>query len=390
MHLMRKIIFPWLFLCFFLKGFVANAQPAQTVDYTDKNDKSVPLAYEYYIEKLNQETPLTLTYNSVVQEKIDDYLNNRRKDLEDILSRADYYFPVIESYLDKYNLPLELKYIAVIESGLHPSARSRSGAVGLWQFLYSTCSLFDLQVNSYIDERRDIYKSTDAACRYLIYLHNTFNDWNLVIASYNGGPGEVRKAIERSGGKTDYWQLRPYLSDQAANYVPSFIAMNYLMNYYPRHGIRKVQNNLLFSETDTLHIHYAVSFEQISAVLHIPVDILALLNPVYTKRYIPQLSVPCVLILPSDKIKEYLEKEDQILGYSVVRKDYNTLLAHAGDTDNMVPIVHIVQKGEYFHKIAVNYNCTVENIKAWNNLNSMELHPGQELIIWVKEDKHFK
>lgn len=375
-----------------------QAQPAQEAKINgvnqnykvsgDQAGRFTPLAYEYFIEKLDQETPLELTYNSFVQEKIDDYLHNRRKDLEDILARTDYYFPIIESYLDKYNLPLELKYIAVIESGLNPFARSRSGAVGIWQFLYSTCSLFDLKVNSYIDERRDIYKSTDAACRYLIYLHNTFNDWNLVIASYNGGPGEVRKAIERSGGKTDYWQLRPYLSDQAANYVPSFIAMNYLMNFYRQHGIEKAVNILPYSNTDTLHIHYAVSFEQISAVIHIPVNILSQLNPVYTKKYIPQLSSPCILILPKGKVKDYLENENNIIAYKGVHKDYNTLLEHAGDTVNRVPVIHIVEKGEYFHKIAITYNCTVENIKAWNNLHNMNLHPGQELIIWIPEDKH--
>ena len=147
------------------------------------------------------------------------------------------YFPIFDEALDRYSLPQELKYLTIVESGLNPLAVSKSGAVGLWQFLLNTSRLFDLEVTSYIDERRDPYKSTEAACRYLNYLNNTFHDWHLVLSSYNGGPGEVRKAIERSKGETDYWKLRPYLSEQAKNYVPAFIAAVYLMNFYKEHGI---------------------------------------------------------------------------------------------------------------------------------------------------------
>jgi membrane-bound lytic murein transglycosylase D len=261
------------------------------------------LSNEYCLEALNEKTPLELEYNTAVKKSIDYFLKVRKKDIEVYLGRSKYYFPIIEQALDKYNLPLELKYIAVLESGLNPFAKSPSGAVGLWQFLYNTCSLFDIQVDSYIDERRDPYKSTEAACRYLQYLYNTFNDWNLVLASYNGGPGEVRKAIERSGGKTGYWDLRPYLSKQASDYVPNLIAIIYLMNYYQQLGIVPFNDTKSVVETDSLHINYGLSFVQISEVLGIPMSMLEKLNPEYRKGYIPKLDLPCTLVLPKSLLQ---------------------------------------------------------------------------------------
>lgn len=342
------------------------------------------LAYEVGIAKLNRETPIDLEYNKEVKAYIDLFLGKRRGDLELYLSRSAYFFPILEEALDRYNLPLELKYVAVIESGLNPLACSKSGAVGLWQFLYHTCSLFDLKVDSYIDERRDAYKSTDAACRYLQYLYLTFHDWNLVLAGYVGGPGEVRKAIQRSGGKTNYWELRPYLSDQAKKYVPAFIAVDYLMSNFAMYDLNSNPKKYILN-TDTLHISYAVSFDQISAVLDISVKELEKLNPIYRRNYIPQLTDPCLLVLPKDRVLEYLKAEKDILSYKFPAKSYTTMLANAGDVSNRTRIYHTVQPGEYFHKIAIQYNCTIENIKAWNGLSSMVLHPDQVLEIWIGE-----
>jgi membrane-bound lytic murein transglycosylase D len=336
------------------------------------------------IESLNQKTPLELEYNPVVKKSIDHFLKDRKKDIEIYLGRSNYYFPIIEQALDRYNLPLELKYIAIIESGLNPFAKSPSGAVGLWQFLFNTCSLFDLHVDSYIDERRDPYKSTDAACKYLEYLYTTFHDWNLVLASYNGGPGEVRKAIERSGGKTGYWDLRPYLSKQAADYVPDFIAIIYLMNYYEQFALVPISNTKITMETDTISINYGLSFIQISEVIGIPVSLIGQLNPEYTREYIPKLETLCTLVLPKSSISDFLCFEKQIVEFKVPdQPDYNALVQNAGSTLNRIKIVHVVEKGEYFHKIAIKYNCTIENIKAWNNLNTLSLFPGQVLDIWI-------
>ena len=342
------------------------------------------LAFETGIAKLNRETPIDLQYNSEVRTYIELFLGKRRSDMELSLTRAQYYFPIFEEVLDRYNLPLELKYIAVIESGLNPFACSKSGAVGLWQFLYNTCSLFDLKVDSYIDERRDVYKSTEAACRYLQYLYLTFRDWNLVLAGYVGGPGEVRKAIERSGGKTDYWEIRPYLAPQVKNYIPAFIAVDYLMNNYAMHGINLKPGEYPV-KTDTLHITYAVYFEQITKVLDISIGELVKLNPVYRRHYIPQLQEPSVLVLPEPLITKYLREEKFIREVKIPEDNYSSLLARAGDVSDKIKIFHTVQPGEYFHKIALRYNCTIENIKAWNGLSSMVIHPGQVLEIWVDE-----
>ncbi|MBA7617278.1 hypothetical protein ES703_24592 [subsurface metagenome] len=389
---MRKKKFPYLILLFLF--YVCNLAGQPTNSFSEGNNHtervespSSDLAYEFYIEKLNQQTPLDLIYNKEVKFYIDQFLGGRRNELVQSLSRSGKYFPVIEEILDRYDLPLELKYMAVIESGLNPLAKSKSGAIGLWQFLYNTCSLVDLEVNSYIDERRDPYKSTEAACRYLEYLYDTFHDWNLVLAGYNGGPGEVRKAIERSGGKTDFWEIRPYLSVQTRNYVPAFIAMNYLMNNYEDHGIyfdKSVYNN---RNIDTLHIDYAISFNQISLVLDISESTLIELNPIYKRKYIPDLDQPCILILPKETIADYLRYENMIIGFILPKSNYNTLLANAGNTCNREKILHVVSHGEFFHKIAINYHCTFENIKAWNKLDNLTLIPGQILEIWIENNK---
>ena len=361
-------------------GFTANTgNPVSAGSNSSGNSPDI----RYSIELLNKRTPLDLKYNIEVEAEINYFLTKRRNDLELYIQRSAYYFPLIEQILDKYDLPLELKYIAVIESGLNPLARSSSGATGLWQFLYTTCSLFDLEVNSYIDERQDIFKSTEAACRYLQYLYRTYNDWNLVLTSYNSGPGEVRKAIERSGGKTDYWDLRPLFSEQARDYIPVFIAFNYLMNYYNAYGIVPERSDYIWTDVDTLHINYAVSFDQISSILPISVQEIERLNPVYRIKMIPDLDKPCILLLPKDLIMEYIRNESRIIATSIPETDYNSLLAYAGSTVDKVMVTHIVKSGEYFHKIALRYNCTIENIMAWNNLNSLDVYPGQVLKIWV-------
>lgn len=373
--------------------FCQNISNNQVISYSASNTSGITTEnqflsvssfnVEYGIELLDKKTPLDLRFNAEVKQKIHYFLARRRTDIELYLERSAYYFPLIEETLDKYDLPLELKYIAVIESGLNPLAKSSSGAVGLWQFLYSTCSLFDLKVNSYIDERRDIYKSTEAACRYMQYLYRTYNDWNLVVAGYCGGPGDIRKAIERSGGKTDYWEIRPFLSEQARNYVPTFIAITYLMNYHSIYNIDPNPSEISWNDVDTLLINYSVTFQQIAYVLSMPIPDIEWFNPVYRAGIIPDLPESCILILPKNYVLEYIRNENRILAASVPEKDYNFVLSHAGATDNCKMITHTVCRGEYLHKIAINYNCTIEDIIAWNNLNSTNAYAGQVLKIWV-------
>jgi membrane-bound lytic murein transglycosylase D len=354
--------------------------------YSDSIPSYPDIFYEYRIAELNQLTPIELDYNETVKEYIENYAVKRRGEFAKIIGLADLYFPIFDNMLDKYDLPLELKYLTIVESGLNTNAKSKSGAVGLWQFLLNTCELFDLEVNSYIDERRDPYKSTDAACRYLKYLYNTYNDWQLVLSSYNSGPGDIRKAIERSNGKTSYWEIRPYLSEQAKNYVPAFIASFYLMNHYEEHNINPEPPRFDYKNIDTLWINYAVSFDQISEITGISEDELKFLNPVYRRAFIPDLDKPALLTLPKNKIEIYIKNESQIIGNAKNTEDYYSLVSNAGSTGNKIKIIHVVKKGEFFHKIALKYNCTLENIKAWNNLSDNFLYPGQKLIIWVDSD----
>jgi membrane-bound lytic murein transglycosylase D len=371
-------------------GFVSDKGTFRKIQVSTTISDSIPrypdLYYEFKISELNKLSPIELDYNSYVREYIEIYSIQRRQELARIIGLSKLYFPIFEEALDRNALPLELKYLTVIESGLVPTAVSKSGAVGLWQFLLGTGKMFDLTINSYIDERCDPYKSTEAACKYLKYLYNTFNDWELVLSSYNGGPGETRKAIERAGGETDYWKLRPYLSEQAKNYVPAFIAIAYLMNYYADHNIKPIEPLYNYKKIDTIYLNYSVSFRQISQMIGIPMEHIRFLNPVYKRDFIPELKYPALLVLPADKVISYLSNEANILGSYNEPVDYNLLLKNAGNTENKVKIVHVVQKGEFLHKIALQYGCTIENIKAWNNLQDLSAHPGQQLIIWVDKD----
>jgi membrane-bound lytic murein transglycosylase D len=388
-----RLFLPVVIVFVVITGF-DQADPAGFTSFQDGNGNpdTIPLFpdlyYECRISELNKISPVELDFNPYVKAYIELYTVQRRQELATIIGLSQLYFPIFDEALDRSSLPLELKYLTIVESGLVPTAVSKSGAVGLWQFLMETGKMFDLEVNSYIDERRDPFKSTEAACKYLQYLYNTFHDWHLVLASYNGGPGETRKAIERSGGETDYWKIRPLLSEQAKNYVPAFIAMVYIMNHYADHNIVPVSPTYTFRQLDTLHIRYAVSFQQISEMIDMPINQIRFLNPIYKRDYIPELGYPTVLILPADKIITYLHNEVNILGYYSEPIDYNMLVKNAGNTDNKIQIIHVVEKGDFFHKIALKYGCTVENIKAWNNLKDLSLVPGQRLTIWV--DKSFR
>jgi membrane-bound lytic murein transglycosylase D len=344
-------------------------------------DKTFPqypaLVYEYYITELNKDTPVELAYNQHVQRYIDIFTLERRSQVEQFLGLSEFYFPVFEEYLLRYELPLELKYLAVVESGLNPFARSPSDAVGLWQFLYHTALMFDLQITSYIDERRDMYKSTDAACRYLKYLYRTFGDWNLALAAYNGGPGMVEKAIARSGGKTDFWQIYPYLTEAMRNYVPAFIAMNYVFRHHDKHQLTSVPCNHSFYDLDTLHINYKISFSGIGRKIDMDEDIIRQLNPCYKLDEIPGTDKPMVLVLPREKAVTFLEAENHILS---ARAEKNVLPETGQDR---TCIIHSVQKGDFLHKLAIRYGCTVDDIRRWNKLPDKNLTAGTKLTIWI-------
>ncbi len=329
------------------------------------------------MDALNYQTPIQLDYNNNVQAYIDVYTVKRREHLSNIISRSKLYFPIFEEYLDKYDLPLELKYLAVIESALDPRAKSKSGAKGLWQFLYHAGKMFDLEVTTYIDERSDPVLATEAACKYLQYLYRNFNDWHLALAAYNGGVGVVKNAIERSGGITNYWELRPYLPDEVKGYVPAFIAATYVMNYFSNYDIIEKPGRFSFSQLDTVFVQQPISFLQISDVTGISTDDLSFLNPIFTKETIPVNDTPARIFLPKQYIESFVKNEPQLYRYKSPTPPNDT---------EMEKVVHVVEKGEYFHKIAIIYNCTVEEIVEWNHLKSKNLHPGQELIVYKNKD----
>lgn len=263
-------------------------------------------------------TVIDMPYNSIVKQYIEKYTKKGRRQVTALLGLSSYYMPIFEQALEEAGLPLELKYLPVIESALDPNATSKSGAAGLWQFVLVAARGYDMEVNSLIDERRDPYISSERACRMLKDLYNTYGDWSLAIAAYNCGPGTVNKALARAGGDRsshDFWSIYNYLPSETRGYVPAFIAANYVMTYYPEHNIYPVLATKPLV-TDTIHLVQRVHFNQISAVLDIPVDELRVLNPQFRADIIPASDArPCNLILPSQQVHAYLVSEDQILDY---------------------------------------------------------------------------
>lgn len=340
--------------------------------------------YEKRINLLNKKTPIDLVYNEYVKEYIHAYGVLNREKLSNIIAVSAYFFPIFEESLAKRNLPLELKYLAAVESALDPNAISVSGAVGLWQFMLNTSSIFDLKVTSYIDERRDSYKSTEAACEYLSYLYRTYNDWHLALAAYNGGPGMVTRAIARSGGKTDYWELRPYFTDQMQNYVPAFIAMTYLMSYTEEHNLYPDDKIIDYYSFDTIHITGPLKFKQIEQVLGLCADSIRAMNPMFIKSKIPDDGQTYSLVLPRNYIFGFILNQAEVLGNKAKKITYLDLKEKAGDTDGRELIYHTVKRGETLNRIAIKYGVTVNNILAWNNLpDDYVLKFDHVLKIWI-------
>ena len=257
---------------------------------------------------------MEMPYNSVVQKFIDQYSTRLRRSVSYMLGAGNFYVPIFEEALDYYGLPLELKYLPFIESALEPKAKSRAGAVGLWQFMLATAKRYDLTVNSLIDERQDPYKATWAAARYLRDLYGIFNDWNLVIAAYNCGPTNVSKAIHRAGGLHDYWSIYPYLPAETRGYVPAFIAANYIMNYYCEHNICPMKTKYPLS-TDTLQIHRDLHMDQVAAFTGIDKEAIQALNPQYRTDLIPGSTGTMSLCLPTDALTAFIDQEDSIYNY---------------------------------------------------------------------------
>lgn len=350
-------------------------------------DTAMPLVDSILEERmaiLNGQTPFDLRYNEYTKAFINLYVNKKRKLSSSVLSLAPIYFPMIEEALDRFEMPLELKYLAVVESALNPSARSHAGALGLWQFMYRTGKMYDLEVTSYYDDRMNPYKATVAACEFMTDLYKLYGDWNLVLAAYNSGPGNVNKAIRRSGGHKDYWKIRAWLPRETRGYVPAFIAVNYMMNYAEEHHIYPENNQLYSNNIDTVELNRAISFDQLVDYLDISKEELAFYNPTYKLDFIPEEKQSKTLCLPVSKIGIYLMNEKAI--YADIRRQEikDSLSGKEKEEEITNSTIHYVKSGEFLGYIANRYNCRVSELMAWNNLRSTRLNPGDKLIIYTK------
>ena len=342
--------------------------------------------YEARIQHLDTKTPIDLVYNPYVKQYINVYTKQRRQQMSRMMGLAAYYFPVFEEVLDQFNLPLELKYLALVESALNPKAKSWAGATGLWQFMYNTGKEYNLKVSSYVDERMDPYRATVAACEFFEKSYSVYGDWSLVLASYNSGRGNVNKAIRRSGGKRNYWQIRRFLPKETRSYVPAFIAVCYAMNYASDHKISSKNPRVLFHEVDTVEVKYQIDFEYLSSSLDISMSELEFLNPSYKINVIPKVEGrPYHLVLPVAKMGAFVENEKEIYTH-FIELDAQKRKNYPKYSEQDERIVHRVKGGEYLGKIARRYGCSVKKIQQWNNLKNDNIRVGQRLILYVRPD----
>ncbi|KAF5060120.1 LysM domain protein [anaerobic digester metagenome] len=337
----------------------------------------------YYnrLRKLDAASPISLTYNQYVKDYIELYAIKKRGLTERVMGLAQIYFPMFEEHLDRFNMPLELKYLAIVESALNPVAKSRVGATGLWQFMYGTGKAYNLKVTSLVDDRRDPLKSTIAACEHMNDLYRMYGDWLLVLAAYNSGAGNVNKAIRRSGGKMDFWQIRPFLPLETRGYVPAFIAVNYVMSYAAEHNLRPVQPLFHHFEIDTVIVKDVLSFHQISNMLNIPVEEIEFLNPAYKSRIIPATrDNTYVLRLQKKNIADFVNNEAQLYAFrsqaEIEKEQVLTMMKTVTQAE-----YHKVKKGESLGLIARKYRCSVNDLKKWNKLRSTNIQIGQRLVV---------
>lgn len=325
---------------------------------------------------LDESSPLDYDFNNITYFYIDRYLNRDVKLISRMLGVSPYYFPMMEQQLDRFQIPLELKYLAIVESSLNPKARSRSGATGLWQFMYNTGKEYNLEVTSYIDERQDPLKSTIAACEYFNVLYDIFGDWNLVLAAYNGGPGYLKRLIAKTE-LHNYWDLRPHLRKETQGYVPKFIAISYAMTFYKEHNIEVFDSYMDVSERDTISFNEQVPYYLITDMFCINKETLNYLNPSFKKDLLPKGDVIC---LPSDVILDIVRNEDNFYDYLQKVENKEILV-------NETRLIYIVEKGDYLGKISNRYNLKVHDIKKWNNLHSDNLSIGDKLILYIPDEK---
>lgn len=367
---------------------------SQEVNLNESYPKNLPDSV--YIKRLiESEKAVDLSYNKVVKNYLKMYTERRRNQVEVMLGLSAYYFPIFEETLDKYNMPLELKYLPIIESALNPVARSRVGANGLWQFMYGTGKQMGLEISTFIDERRDPVKASDAAARYLQKLYNTYGDWHLAIAAYNCGPGNVNRAIRRSGGKRNYWDIYYRLPRETRGYVPAFIAAMYAMEYYKEHNLVPRYPEIPLN-TDTIMVNDYLHFNQIAATLNISTEQIRALNPMYCRDVIPaKTNKPYPLILPQENILDFIDKDTTVFAYE--REKYfpdNTLKSPTQstggyftpvDVKGKAKVLYTVKSGDNVGFISSWFKVRSSDLKYWNNINRNLIRVEQKLVVYVPE-----
>jgi len=355
-------------------------------DYEEVVYKDLPTdTLKARLAKLNARTPFNVEYNPILESVIKSYLKRNKKGMERLMALSSYYFPMFEQELDKYDIPLEIKYLAIVESALNPRAKSHMGATGLWQFMFTTGKMHDLGVSSYVDERMDPERATKAAAQYLASLYKVFGDWDLVLASYNSGPGNVSKAIRRSGGSNDYWHLRRYLPRETAGYVPAFLATMYLFEYAEEHKFQPPKPDVVYFETDTIQVKQLLSFDQITKVTGVEKEMLQFLNPSYKLDIIPFVKdEKYSLRLPKPATGKFVSNESAIYDFvENQRTEEEKQLPKYVETEDRIR--YRVRSGDYLGKIAEKYGVGISSIKGWNNLRGNNLRVGQYLTIYPRK-----
>ncbi len=349
--------------------------------------ESIPITDTMYAKRLAAlPTIVRMPYNNMVRACIDRYTKNGRSQVSYLLGISEYYFPIIEEEIDRLGVPHELKYLPIIESAMNPRAASRMGAKGLWQFMFTTGKLYDLKANNYIDERFDPAKSTKAALLYLKDLYDMFQSWELAIAAYNCGPGNIKKAIKRSGGNTDFWKIYPWLPRETRGYLPGFIAASYIMTYYEDHGICPMEPNLPVT-TDTIQINKNLHFNQIAEVCGIDIEEIRTLNPQYLKDIIPGENETYILRLTNNSVTKFIEKEDTVYKHNAdkyfPKSDIEKMLKEAKENNGAGNLIrHKIKNGETLGAIALKYRVSVKQIMKWNNLRNSNIRAGKYLRIY--------
>ena len=331
-------------------------------------------------------TIVRMPYNNMVRTCIDRYVKNGRSQVSYLLGISEFYFPLIEEEIDRLGVPHELKYLPIVESAMNPKAASRMGAKGLWQFIFSTGKIYGLKTNNYIDERLDPVKSTTAALLYLKDLYEMFQSWELAIAAYNCGPGNVKKAIVRSDGKTDFWDIYPWLPRETRGYLPGFIAASYIMTYHEDHGIRPMEPDIPIA-TDTIHVNRNLHFKQIVEVCGTDIEEIRALNPQYVKDIIPGENETYILRLTNNSITKFVENEDSIYNHDVdkyfPKANIEKMLKEAKENNGAGSLIrHKIKEGETLGGIALKYRVSVKQLMKWNNLRNANIRAGKYLNIY--------